>query len=677
MPLDLEPINWSDLPDRSGGAGLRRYRNRKEMVVDRMKAQRRALRSDYAAICQDYAAIRQDYATIRQDLQEIIRMTTNIGTDERKRKGREGMDAMKVDLPVFEGFDPMGWIAMVETIFETQGVIEEEKVRRAYSSMEGSAGYWVQAWKAKAKNHSWEGLKRAMVWRFGEQNRGITIEGVGAPGSAGGFRCTRSPEAPDWSIIESLILGNEIAAVEADCFWNIIAQNYAALDCCRKWHALLADYDRFKKIATAGGKLSPNFDYDLFEGVERVVRAREERGMADPKSDTNAGTMRMTPPWKLGPKEKGNEPKLEQRHEDNHEEKHEEKPFFSWVKREEAEHNDDNSEGVAEQVMSGVETVKVVDVATENQEEQRGLAIYDTPAEGRELLKALKDIEDHFLKAYDAGKKVTRMLEVNRIREEWKIVEEDLPPPKPPDLKLQDIGYLGYKGIMGNGIRIEETVREFLIRVPNTLLVEAVYLLNICPTKAVQGKSPIEAWSEKNPSAKHLRVFGYVVILTTQSKGYKVYNLQTKKLTIRRDIEVDESTTWIWEEEQIERKTIYIFNNQPTTIQEHNNDVALLGFGKKNKLRGRQYTYSTINQPQSKNITMKTLLSLEYIYGCGNLAILEPACFEEAAKQEEWVKAMKEEIKIIEKNYTWELVDCPKDKDIIELNRKTKLKPRW
>ncbi|WVY90594.1 hypothetical protein V8G54_036108 [Vigna mungo] len=59
----------------------------------------------------------------------------------------------------------------------------------------------------------------------------------------------------------------------------------------------------------------------------------------------------------------------------------------------------------------------------------RGLAVFDTRAEGREQRELLKDIEDHFLKAYDSGKMVTRMLD-----EEWKTLEEVLPPPKPPDL---------------------------------------------------------------------------------------------------------------------------------------------------------------------------------------------------------------------------------------------------
>lgn len=69
-----------------------------------------------------------------------------------------------------------------------------------------------------------------------------------------------------------------------------------------------------------------------------------------------------------------------------------------------------------EQVSNAVETVKVVDTVGEKQEEEKkGLTVLDTPEEGRELLDALKDIEDYFVRAYDSGKDVTRMLEANRI----------------------------------------------------------------------------------------------------------------------------------------------------------------------------------------------------------------------------------------------------------------------
>lgn len=84
------------------------------------------------------------------------------------------------------------------------------------------------------------------------------------------------------------------------------------------------------------------------------------------------------------------------------------------VEREEVEHKvvmsvEENSNEV------GVEKAKTVNVASENVGEQKGLAVLDTPAEGRELLEALKDIEDYFIRAYDSGKSVTKMLEANRI----------------------------------------------------------------------------------------------------------------------------------------------------------------------------------------------------------------------------------------------------------------------
>lgn len=49
------------------------------------------------------------------------------------------------------------------------------------------------------------------------------------------------------------------------------------------------------------------------------------------------------------------------------------------------------------------------------------------------------------------------------------------------------------------------------------------------------------------------------------------------------------------------------------------------------------------------------------------LAISDPLFHEEAAKKEEWRKAMVEEMKSIEKNGTWEMVDLPEGKNSIGL----------
>ncbi|XP_057517511.1 protein ROLLING AND ERECT LEAF 2-like [Amaranthus tricolor] len=47
--------------------------------------------------------------------------------------------------------------------------------------------------------------------------------------------------------------------------------------------------------------------------------------------------------------------------------------------------------------------------------DEKGLNVIDKPVRGKELLDALKDIEDHFIRAYDSGKEVSRMLEANKM----------------------------------------------------------------------------------------------------------------------------------------------------------------------------------------------------------------------------------------------------------------------
>lgn len=69
--------------------------------------------------------------------------------------------------------------------------------------------------------------------------------------------------------------------------------------------------------------------------------------------------------------------------------------------------------------------------------------------------------------------------------------------------------------------------------------------------------------------------------------------------------------------------------------------------------------------------------SLNEIYASCNFCVLEPKSFEEAIKEEAWKKAMEEEIQVIKKNETWDLVKRPQDKDVIGVKWifKTKLNP--
>lgn len=60
----------------------------------------------------------------------------------------------RVELPMFEGLDPMDWISKAEKFFDIQNVTEKERIKLAYIFMEGGASYWFRFWKKKTNNPS-------------------------------------------------------------------------------------------------------------------------------------------------------------------------------------------------------------------------------------------------------------------------------------------------------------------------------------------------------------------------------------------------------------------------------------------------------------------------------------------------------------------------------------------
>lgn len=90
-----------------------------------------------------------------------------------------------------------------------------------------------------------------------------------------------------------------------------------------------------------------------------------------------------------------------------------------------------------------------------------------------------------------------------------------------------------------------------------------IYLLNRSPTKVVNGKTPYEAWSGRNPNVSPLKVFGSIayahipfekrhkiddksikcifVGYSDETKGYRLYNPTTKCLIISRDVIFNEN----------------------------------------------------------------------------------------------------------------------------------------
>ena len=62
---------------------------------------------------------------------------------------------------------------------------------------------------------------------------------------------------------------------------------------------------------------------------------------------------------------------------------------------------------------------------------------------------------------------------------------------------------------------------------------------------------------------------------------------------------------------------------------------------------------------------VRSTRSLAEIYESSNIDICEPAEFEEVVKKSEWIEAMQEELRMIEKNDTWVLMDKPLHKKAI------------
>ncbi|KAL0316877.1 UNVERIFIED_CONTAM: Retrovirus-related Pol polyprotein from transposon TNT 1-94 [Sesamum radiatum] len=114
---------------------------------------------------------------------------------------------------------------------------------------------------------------------------------------------------------------------------------------------------------------------------------------------------------------------------------------------------------------------------------------------------------------------------------------------------------------------------------------------------------------------------------STQSKGYRIYNLKTKKLIISRDVEFDEDAMWNWDEEKVERQSVMIpKETPPQQQQEEGTDQAEM------ERRSQQAPGSPRRPPPSEEIEEETpprrTKLLSDIYETCNFIMLEPENFE-------------------------------------------------
>ena len=60
----------------------------------------------------------------------------------------------------------------------------------------------------------------------------------------------------------------------------------------------------------------------------------------------------------------------------------------------------------------------------------------------------------------------------------------------------------------------------------------AAYLRNRAPTRALNGKTPYEAWHGSKPNVSHLREFGCDVWILDESKNKSKLEPKSKKMTL-------------------------------------------------------------------------------------------------------------------------------------------------
>ncbi|CAL2267031.1 unnamed protein product [Prunus armeniaca] len=249
---------------------------------------------------------------------------------------------------------------------------------------------------------------------------------------------------------------------------------------------------------------------------------------------------------------------------------------------------------------------------------------------------------------------------------------------------------------------------EFWAEAINT----AVYLLNRCPTKALNKVTPFEAYTSRKPGIAHLKIFGspcHVLIPSALrhkleenshkcifvgyglcEKGYRLFDPSTRKVILSRDVTFDENATWQWVNTTEGEMTVPMpTENQSCepsqsldTPLQMDEEVTLQAEPSQSLDTQTQIDEDTTLQDEGIgesshffDHTPKKWRSANEIMAKCNVCIVEPENYEDAAQDESWRKAMEAELEMIEKNDTWKLVERPFAKPVIGVKwvYKTKL----
>lgn len=230
------------------------------------------------------------------------------------------------------------------------------------------------------------------------------------------------------------------------------------------------------------------------------------------------------------------------------------------------------------------------------------------------------------------------------------------------------------------------------------------YLLNHSPTSILVDKTPMEAWSGKKPSLRHLRVFGveaYAHVLDVNRskldnkvvkcifigygvgvKGYKLWNPVTGKVSFSRSVifhemkpmsldhkiekkgEAKVEVPPVKEESPKRPEDEESSSSSSSSKEEHDNEPH----GEPQKASTPKLRRSTRERRQPERYTPNKYSHSMLNVNCAYALLVdtdEPRTVKEATDMpdsDSWLEAMNDEMSSLDKNGTWDLVPLPKDR---------------
>lgn len=224
----------------------------------------------------------------------------------------------------------------------------------------------------------------------------------------------------------------------------------------------------------------------------------------------------------------------------------------------------------------------------------------------------------------------------------------------------------------------------------------SVYLINRSPTAALSNMVPEGAWTNKKVDLFNLKVFGSKVMVhipkakrrkfdpkseenifvgyCENQKGYRVYNVVTKKVTSTRDAifienagimnnDIDFMSSSVNSEQDIvsviPNEVEDMSDEELITSNGYFDDIVQNNNEHMPDINLHNDEYEVIEPRRSERIPKPNRMN-DFVYSVNNLK--DPDTFDEAIKSIDsncWIKAMNDELKSLRQNDTWTLVELP------------------